>query len=140
MCHDDPFPKSTLTCIVLSNFPVAVENEYRIISSPIQASAINLIPIPDQNNLPIGYHLALMGKEAQARDSKYLNEKERFMFTNKNGILIFASNMNLQILHDPEYWIADGTFELRPTIFAQIYTVHDFIQNEDYVAKWNLAC
>uniref|UniRef100_A0A915JMI7 MULE transposase domain-containing protein n=1 Tax=Romanomermis culicivorax TaxID=13658 RepID=A0A915JMI7_ROMCU len=36
-------------------------------------------------------------------------------------------------MRQSEYWIADGTFEMRPPIFSQIYTLHGFINGESFI-------
>uniref|UniRef100_A0A915K131 Uncharacterized protein n=1 Tax=Romanomermis culicivorax TaxID=13658 RepID=A0A915K131_ROMCU len=76
----------------LNQVQLAVPAFQSICSSLYRASAINLIPIPDPNNLPIEYQLTLTGREARARDPNDLNANERFMLADEGGLLIFASN------------------------------------------------
>ena len=39
-------------------------------------------------------------------------------------ILIFATSLNLQILQRATTWAMDGTFNIAPPLFAQVYTIH----------------
>lgn len=41
-------------------------------------------------------------------------------------ILIFTTKSNLKALKTFKHWFADGTFDLCPMIFSQIYTIHAF--------------
>ena len=39
-------------------------------------------------------------------------------------ILIFATSQNLQTLALSKTWYGDGTFDVTPPLFAQLYTIH----------------
>ena len=39
-------------------------------------------------------------------------------------ILIFTTARNLQILQRATTWAMDGTFNIAPPLFAQVYTIH----------------
>ena len=82
--------------------------------------ARNYIPVHDINNLPIHYQLTLRGREAP-NDSPLA--QERMLIYNANNIAIFSSELDLQVLHESEFWIGDGTFEVVPVECAQ--TLHD---------------
>lgn len=41
-----------------------------------------------------------------------------------NRIIIFSTSYNLKILSRMAHWFGDGTFDLCPSIFGQIYTIH----------------
>lgn len=96
-----------------------------------------MIPIPNPAEIPIEYQLTITGRQAYARNANDQANiaQERFLLHNQHGMLIFASDLDLQVLHNSEFWIADGTFEMRPRIFAQIYTIHAFVNNEGMVLK-----
>lgn len=87
-------------------------------------------------NLPVQYQLTLRGRTAFDADpnNKVANPQangfEKFLCYNQNGMMIFASENDFRVLHDSEYWIADGTFEMCPKGFAQIYTIHGFRHGE----------
>uniref|UniRef100_A0A915IK84 Uncharacterized protein n=1 Tax=Romanomermis culicivorax TaxID=13658 RepID=A0A915IK84_ROMCU len=72
----------------------------------------------DPANIPIEYRLTLTGREAHARDPQDPNANQRLLLLNQNSLLIFASDIDLQVLHQSEYWVAEGTFEMRPTMCA----------------------
>jgi hypothetical protein len=39
-------------------------------------------------------------------------------------ILIFTTDENLQLLANSSHWFMDGTFDIAPTLFAQLYVIH----------------
>jgi len=44
----------------------------------------------------------------------------------KNKIIVFTTKRNLELL-DLEYhdqWLGDGTFDIAPTFFKQVYSIH----------------
>ena len=40
-------------------------------------------------------------------------------------MIIFATDEALEILSSSDHWFGDGTFEVGPFIFLQLYTIHD---------------
>ena len=46
-------------------------------------------------------------------------------------ILIFSTNRKLELLAECEHWFADGTFNTTPSLFEQVYAVHDFKRCEE---------
>lgn len=95
-----------------------------------------ILPIQDANNIPIEYHLTLRGRAAFEDDpnNKIVNPQaagfERFLLHHQNGMLIYASDADLGVLHVSEFWIGDGTFEMCPKEFSQLYTIHGFKNGE----------
>jgi hypothetical protein len=95
-----------------------------------------ILPISDVDNLPVQYKLTLRARTAFDNDpnNKIVNPQavgfERLLLHQENGMLIFASNDDLRVLHDSEFWVGDGTFEMCPAGFAQIYTIHGFRHGE----------
>ncbi|KAM7290495.1 uncharacterized protein ISCGN_027120 [Ixodes scapularis] len=45
-------------------------------------------------------------------------------FGDRNRILVFATQRNLDCLSRSKAWFMDGTFKVTPSIFFQVYTVH----------------
>ncbi|KAL3862811.1 hypothetical protein ACJMK2_008757, partial [Sinanodonta woodiana] len=43
--------------------------------------------------------------------------------------LIFSTHVNLQLLARSQHWYADGTFKTVSPLFAQLYTIHGYINN-----------
>lgn len=39
-------------------------------------------------------------------------------------LMVFATNRNLEILSRCSVWIMDGTFDVTPDLFYQMYTIH----------------
>uniref|UniRef100_A0A915JVN2 Uncharacterized protein n=1 Tax=Romanomermis culicivorax TaxID=13658 RepID=A0A915JVN2_ROMCU len=64
----------------------------------VSACNKNLIPIPDPANIPTEYPLTLTGRETHARDPQDPNANQRPLLLNQNGLLIFASDIDLQEL------------------------------------------
>lgn len=89
-----------------------------------------MIPIPDPANLPMEYRLTLNGRQARVREPDNPALHDRFLLFNQGGLMIFTSDLDLRVLHQSQFWISDGTFEMRPRICAQVYTIHTFIGTE----------
>ncbi|RMZ96587.1 hypothetical protein BpHYR1_017597 [Brachionus plicatilis] len=45
----------------------------------------------------------------------------------KNRIIIFTTEDNLRLLSQYKDWYADGTFDISPTLFKQVYSIHIII-------------
>jgi hypothetical protein len=45
-------------------------------------------------------------------------------FMDENRIVIFSTNLLLEILGGAETWLGDGTFRIAPREFLQVYTLH----------------
>lgn len=76
------------------------------------------------------YQLTLRGREAYATDRNHPLANEKMMLHNANNILVFASDLDLEILHGSEFWVGDGTLEMVPAQFNQLYSVHAFCNGE----------
>jgi len=95
-----------------------------------RASNKLLIPVPDPDVIPVEYQYTLTGREMLARDENAVVNQHKFLRHNANGLQIYMSQRDIECLHQSEYWVADGTFEMRPPMFAQIYTIHAFVNGE----------
>lgn len=42
----------------------------------------------------------------------------------RNRILVFATQRNIDLLARAKVWFMDGTFKVTPSIFFQVYTIH----------------
>jgi len=89
-----------------------------------------IVPINDLNNLPLVYKLTLRAREAHKVDPQSPLAQEKFLLYAEHHFLIFSSILDIEILHQSEFWIADGTFEMCPKPFAQLYTIHGFKNGE----------
>ncbi len=63
-----------------------------------------------------------MGQDPPERFLLHL-EQEPLMY-------MFASDLDLELLANSQLWIRDGTFEMVPRPFKQLYTVHAVIRRE----------
>ena len=68
---------------------------------------------------------------------QYTHRNHKFLFddsgcgSSNNRILIFTTEKNLQILDKyGETWFCDGTFDISPTLFKQVYTIHAMFRNK----------
>lgn len=86
-----------------------------------------MIPIHDVNDLPREYKITYRAREAQPGTDL---ANERFLLHQDHDMLVFSSNLDLQTLAQTEYFIADGTFEMVPKEFSQLYTIHGFVSGE----------
>lgn len=41
--------------------------------------------------------------------------------------LVFGTKKNLSYLKDSQHWFMDGTFSVTPSLFAQLYTIHAYV-------------
>ncbi|CAF1030089.1 unnamed protein product [Brachionus calyciflorus] len=48
-----------------------------------------------------------------------------------NRILIFTTESNLSLLEKFRDWYCDGTFDISPVLFTQLYTIHIIVNNKD---------
>lgn len=79
--------------------------------------------------------MTLRGHENNAfalgqQDHNYQVNDDWLLRFDGNGCLIFISSDCMDVLHESEYWICDGTFEMCPRGFKQIYTIHGFVNGE----------
>ena len=102
------------------------------------AVAINLPRIPHIRRA-IRRHRAIEGYPANPVDRASIpiipNEfatterGDRFLFYDsgvgdENRILLFATDQALDLLRSSDNWFGDGTFDVSPEIFFQVYTIH----------------
>ncbi len=45
-------------------------------------------------------------------------------------LLIFATQLALEVLHQSSHWVCDGTFKYCPKKFYQMYSIHGFVHGE----------
>ena len=65
-------------------------------------------------------------------------EGNEFLRVDEDGFMIFASDIDLQFLSDCEHWFADGTFRVTPEGYAQVYTVHGFLNDQTFPCVYAL--
>lgn len=56
--------------------------------------------------------------------------KERIFAQNKRVILMSTKDLMIY-LSQADYWLMDGTFQIVPTVFQQLYTIHGALRNTD---------
>ena len=61
-----------------------------------------------------------------------INKNEQFlMYSGQAGrIMLFCAKTELATIHQSEYLVCDGTFEMAPYSSYQLYTIHGYIQGE----------
>lgn len=91
-------------------------------------------PIPDPAHIPVEFTLTHRGREAWKVDPSSDLANEQFLIYESDNFLVFSSPLDLQTLHGSEYWVADGTFEMVPKNYAQLYSIHGFKNGEGVVA------
>ena len=63
--------------------------------------------------------------------SKTISGREFLSYQDpEKGILIFATSENLQILANLETYYMDGTFDVCPVLFVQLFTIHGFVNEK----------
>ena len=51
-------------------------------------------------------------------------------------MFVFSANTELRALHDSQYLVGDGTFEMAPNSAYQVYTIHGFVNGEGVPLVW----
>lgn len=61
-------------------------------------------------------------------DYMMTNKKDNFLLFDSgpavHRMMIFGTNANLEFLANCEEWYMDGTFDICPPLFQQVYTIH----------------
>lgn len=72
----------------------------------------------------------------------YRDKAKFYMFDtgNKhpNRIIIFTTENNLKLMANYKEWYADGTFDVSPTLFKQVYSIHININNTNLPVLYGL--
>ncbi|CAF1068301.1 unnamed protein product, partial [Brachionus calyciflorus] len=60
-------------------------------------------------------------------------KKSKFLYgdsgkDDKSRIIIFTTEQNIRLLGTYRDWYCDGTFDVSPTLFKQVYTIHIIIR------------
>ena len=95
------------------------------------------VPVPDPLNIPAVMRMTWRGRQLPETDE---NHAEQFLlYESENGrMLIFCAKTELKLLHQSEYVICDGTFEMAPDSAYQLYTMHGFFNGESIPLLWAL--
>ena len=94
-----------------------------------RSRSIRCIPVPHPLSLPEALQVTLRGREVDKEDEVH---GERFLLYSGQGgrLLVFCANTELAVLHDSEYVVCDGTFEMSPDTAYQLYTIHGYKNGE----------
>ena len=110
---------------VIAKFPSY--NEVRVQLS--RHRNVRCTPVPDPLNIPDSLRVTLRGRQAADDD---VNKNEQFLVHSgqEGRLLVFCAKTELVTLHQSEYLICDGTFEMSPQCAYQLYTVHGYVRGE----------
>jgi hypothetical protein len=99
--------------------------------------AFRCIPVPDPLSIPDALRATLRGRTVSDDD---INKNETFLLhTGLDGkLLLFCALTELALIHQSEYLICDGTFEMAPDSAYQLYTVHGIFKCEGMALMWAL--
>ena len=83
------------------------------------------IPVENPLSIPDELRVTLRGRQLPDGDP---NHGERFLLHEGQGgrVLVFCADTELKVLHESEYLVCDGTFEMASDSAYQLYTVHGF--------------
>ena len=95
------------------------------------------IPVPDVFNIPDLLRVTRRGRDVEATD---VNFNERFLLHTGQGgkLLVFCADTELTVMHNSEYLVCDGTFEMVPDSSYQLYTIHGYFNGEGMALAWAL--
>lgn len=93
--------------------------------------------VPNPLDVPDELQCTLRGRYLSTDDANY---RERFLLYSGQGgrLLIFSADTDLKRLHQSEYLICDGTFEMAPTCSYQLYTIHGYYCGQGMPLVWAL--
>ena len=49
----------------------------------------------------------------------------------ESRVIVFSTEDNFKILSENRDWFSDGTFDISPTLFTQLYSIHVIVNNKD---------
>jgi hypothetical protein len=94
-----------------------------------------------KNDEYVGFHVKCLEALVIPDKFKYVNGKEFLFYDSKQSdpvrILIFTTNNNLKLMTVNTDWFCDGTFNISPTIFKQVFTIQWSIRN---CFQWSMLC
>ena len=127
------FQSSRVQADVIGSFPSFGEvrrqlNRHRIARN---------IPVSDVLNIPEQLRVTLRGSDVLPDDVCF---NERFLLqTGLDGrLLVFCADTELLVMHDSEYLICDGTFEMSLDSSYQLYAIHGFCHSVGMALAWAL--
>jgi len=93
--------------------------------------------MPDPLSIPDVLQITLRGREVADDDPAH---GERFLMHSGQGgtMLVFCENTELKALHQGDYLVCNGTFEMSPNSAYQAYTVHGYSHGEGVPLLWAL--
>jgi hypothetical protein len=56
----------------------------------------------------------------------------------KNRVILFTTEKNLELLNKYHDWMGDGTFDISPTSFKQVYSIHIIYEGKAYPMAYGL--
>lgn len=71
-------------------------------------------------------------EDSDDEDSEIESEEDD---DSSSRVIVFATRRNLEILCKSPIWFVDGTFDVAPTIFAQLFTVLGLVQRRNPVGE-----
>jgi len=63
---------------------------------------------------------------------------EQFFSQKKGEVLIFATHTNMSLLAEATTIYVDGTFEICPRLFYQVFTINTFIHGQQFPLVYGL--
>jgi len=96
-------------------------------------------PVPDPLNIPEVLRTTPRGREVSDDDPQ---KNEPFLLYSGQGgrLLVFCAQAELKVLHDSEFIVCDGTFEMCPDTADQLYTMHGSHHGEYMPANFYGLC
>lgn len=83
------------------------------------------------DDMNINYHAKCIEDLVVPQSLHYTKKDQLFYFEDsgqkrkdKSRVMVFTTEFNLNLLNSYSEWYADGTFDISPSMFKQIYTIH----------------
>lgn len=98
---------------------------------------VRCTPIPDPLCILDALRTTLRGRFVG--DDDPCKDEPFLLYTGQGGkLLVFCAETELRSLHQSEFLVCDGTFEMSPDTAYQLYTIHGFVQGEGMPLLWAL--
>ena len=114
------------------------------LSAMIKRDAIRqMINRARNNKAGYGFNAKCLSKVDIPENLQYTYKEEKFYWDDtgagdKNRIILFTTAKNLALLDKYHDWLGDGTFDISPTFFKQVYSVHILVNGKSYPMAYGL--
>lgn len=106
----------------------------------VKIGAAHLLPKLQTLSRDVRRHRQIAGPNDQVDIMVYslTQSNTPFIRINRENMIVFAADDDLDFLSRSRHWFADGTFRVSPIGYDQLYTIHGFINGEVFPVVYAL--